>query len=642
MNIPRIFHAATGGHKTVPDEWVSATALRPLLQDDPCLVWLKHHGDQYGFKKDSGPYQFLDFIGEVGRKFEDKWLTEVAPEAVVANEEDHDVRRAVSVERTLRLMAERRPVIAKAALWWEPTGTYGTADLIALRSWLVSRFPQLAPHVRDDGPDHYVVLDCKFKTGLDTPRKKKSLRLDAVQVQLYSFMLGHLQSVVPSHAFIVCRDRPFDPLPVAVGHELGAPLDEEITDLIATHRWIVKHGARVTPWTCPLVRPNFASREDAPWSGAKKAIITERWPHTPLETLPYIGSAQAVALTAIGLRSTEEILKREPDELDLEGLPNVGASRASLIRALLKANRSGQPTVVPSDAVPIKRRTELFVDFEFLSNVNVDMVRDWPELRGREMVFAIGVGWESNDGGWQYRQLVAEAQTPDAERQMWDDFLRLLRGFGFSLQPDPDESDSVIYHWSPAERVQVRRAAERHGLSKLANLPWLDLRESFTRGEIALPGHWGFGLKEVARAVGEWSPDHAVVYPDGLGEGLSAMVAGWRAYEQTNALNTREMNLIGQYLEADCQSLWAVLRWLRSAASPPSRSSSLTRASRCICRYTSSNPLLGLDRSASNWSTSLRSTIRSVGILPPSSAYMSGKTIPKIVRQKSLTRAQWT
>jgi len=589
MNVANAFAAATGGYPTVPGDWVSATALRPLLQDDPCLVWLRYHGANHGFEKDVGEHSFLDWISEVAGQFEDEWVRRMAPEAVRANERDTDVTDAAAVRRTLELMA--RPdvrVIAKAALWLAEIGAYGTMDLLARASWLRETFPRLRACLKGER-DHWVVLDAKFMSGLDTIPKKEALRLASAQVRLYSYIVGRLQGVMPSHALLVTRDRVADPLPVEVEHEPDGPLDPFLADLIAECRHIKRFGGRYTPWTCPIVTPNWRNKKDAPWSGAKRRILEEHWPHTPLEVLPGIGHVQAAALRGLGFASIEELLARDPDGSKWAGnIPRFGPLRESHLRAILTANATGRPTPIPAEAVPRARRTELYCDFEFLSSCHPDFDRDWPELKGREMVFMIGVGWEEA-GGWRFRRFTARDESAAAEQVMWRQFLSFLRKRGVGIGRGAGD-DAVLFHWSPAERVQARRASERLDLPELEELPWLDLRESFTRGQIALPGHWSYGLKEVARAVGDWSSDHAVAYPDGLGEGLSAMVAGWRAYEQAEPRSSREMKLIGCYLEVDCRSLKAVLDWLRYEAASHGEWKASHRSARC--RRVRQNPLI--------------------------------------------------
>ena len=50
---------ASGGHDAVEEDWMPATGLRALTQEDPCLVWLKFWGRQYGFEPDPEEYSFL-------------------------------------------------------------------------------------------------------------------------------------------------------------------------------------------------------------------------------------------------------------------------------------------------------------------------------------------------------------------------------------------------------------------------------------------------------------------------------------------------------------------------------------------------------------------------------------------------------
>src|SRR5687767_8764646 len=114
-----IYRAATAGHASVPEDWVSATGLRPLIQDDPCLVWLRWHGAKHGFEQDPKEHSFLEFIGEKGRQFEATWVEKVVGRfGVQSLENDRDVRDALSLKKTLDLLDIGPAVITKAALWW--------------------------------------------------------------------------------------------------------------------------------------------------------------------------------------------------------------------------------------------------------------------------------------------------------------------------------------------------------------------------------------------------------------------------------------------------------------------------------------------------------------------------------------------
>ena len=558
----QLFLKATGGHKEVLDEWVSGTSLRALIQEDPALLWLKYHGAFYGLEEDTKEYSFLEWIGDKGRAFEAACIRNVAPEAVQAMDDDKDVRKVQGLTRTLALMARKVPVITKAALWWAPEKIYGSADLIVLTSWLYAKFPHLKPAHADGEPDHYVVLDCKFTTGLDKSDKATDLACNTAQVRMYSYMLGQLQGHhMPKAAYLVTRDRPFDPLPVPVDHFLDAPLDPFLAQQRDLHTHIKLHGHQYTPWTHDMVRCNFSNSHDEPWSGAKKKIMRELTPGGALEMLPHVGRVQAEALREQDYPSVGEMLRYMPEQLPLEKLHGIGDKTAARIRAVLRANLMNAASPVSAAHLPPRCDVELFVDYEYFTNINVDFETQWPSLEGREMIFMVGVGWEDR-GRWQYRQFVAEAETREAERAMFEKFLLFLEACGVFVSA----GNAVLYHWSNAEVWQSRAAAERLGLPQLATLPWFDLQKPAHAVPLGLPGCWDYGLKSVAKALGNVSVEHQVEWPSGLADGLSASVMGWRMYEQAEPLQSPELGMLSQYLEIDCKAMWAVLSWMRAVA----------------------------------------------------------------------------
>ena len=553
----QLFQQATGGHKEVPDDWVSGTGLRALIQEDPALLWLKYHGKAHGLEEDPAEYSFLNWIGDKGRAFEAAWIKNVAPEAVQAMDDDKDVRRVQGLTRTLALMARRVPVITKAALWRAPERIYGSADLIVLASWLYKKFPHLRRAASE--PDHYIVLDCKFTTDLDTNDKATDLACNTAQMRMYSYMLGHLQGYIPTTAYLVTRDRPFDPLPVQVEHSLHAPLHPSLAQQRDLHVHIKHHGHQYTPWTHQIVACNFKNKHDEPWHQAKKRIADYL---RPLEWLPHIRRSHVAELNRSGLTCLDQVLSMHPNAMDWEALHGIGKTTAARIRTVLEANRTGKPSAVPAALVPPRAAKEFYVDYEYLSNVNVDFENDFPAMKGREMVFMVGVGWEDRAGRWQYRQFVAAGETPEAEKAMFEEFLQFLEQTG-ALRPN---GDAVLYHWSGAEIWQSAKAAERLGIPRLAVLPWSDLQKPFHAGPIALPCCWSFGLKPVAKALGQVSPEHLVEWPESLADGLSASVMGWRMYEQPEPLQSPELGMLSQYLEIDCKAMWAVLSWMRAVA----------------------------------------------------------------------------
>jgi uncharacterized protein len=277
-----------------------------------------------------------------------------------------------------------------------------------------------------------------------------------------------------------------------------------------------------------------------------------------------VGKQQAEALAAQGYGCLEDLLTVDPAAVLFEDLPNIGATTAARIRAVLTAQRTKKPSAIPAEHVPPRAHVELFVDFEYFTNVNVDFDTQWPEMHGCEMVFMIGVGWE-DEGMWRYKQFVVPAENHEGEHDMFTRFLTFLDGQGVF---DPERT-STLYHWTSAEEWQSARAAERHGLGRLRSLPWYDLQQVFHSVPVGIPGAWGYGLKEIATALGRCSPEHQVAWPEGLGAGLTAMVMGWKAYRNPDPLASYEMGLLSDYLEVDCKALCRVLDWLRTSSCAP-------------------------------------------------------------------------
>ncbi len=45
----KLLIAATAGYDTPPPDWIPASQVRPLILEDPALLWLEYHGAQFGF-----------------------------------------------------------------------------------------------------------------------------------------------------------------------------------------------------------------------------------------------------------------------------------------------------------------------------------------------------------------------------------------------------------------------------------------------------------------------------------------------------------------------------------------------------------------------------------------------------------------
>lgn len=543
------------------------SAVRPLLLDDPALVWLEHHGAAHGYAPARSPYDFPDFLADLSARFKARWAQAMAPHAPAVCRSPDDVRDRAKALETVALLRRGEPVVLQPALWWPPARLYGAADAVAQVRWLVERYPGLRDRLADLPENIYLVIKLKFAAEVEDASKEQEVQ--RAELLLYSFILGHLQRAMPPWALLIARDRVMEPHLVPVSAALDQPLPPALDRLRETFAEIRTRGDRYTPWTDPVVAANLHNPDDT-WQPAKKHIAVERVPGGDPALLPWIGPKQKAQLAALGFGSLEALLAVDPDQVPLERCSGLGDQRRRCLRAILTAHRTGRPQPPPASLVPPRRPFEFFVDLEYLTNLHVDFEAQWPTLEGREMIFMVGVGWLDEVDRWQFEVFVAPQETHAAEREALEAFLAFLdrRTGGRYLDP----AATALYHWTAAEQWQSRVAADRHGLPAdhpLRRLPWVDLAaEVAYRAPIAVPGAWNYKLKAVARALGQLDPTYDPQWPGDLDQGKRAMVMGWKAYQAADPLASPEMALLTEYLAADCRAVANILRWMRSAAIP--------------------------------------------------------------------------
>jgi predicted RecB family nuclease len=555
----KILKRATGGQDTIADDMMPASGIRPLIFDDPGLLFLRHHGAGLGYLKDSGRYRLLPFLSKLGADFEQAYIDNEAPNAVRLLKNNREVRNKASFELTLEHLAKGTKFMWQVALWWYPEQIFGVADAVVhTSSWLYKRYPHLKPI--EDEPPHHCLIEFKFSRDLESTGKQDHLRHASSQLRLYSYILGQLQAFMPPRAYIISRDTIDSPIVVDVELKLDQPLDDELSDLRDAYLDI-KRRSDLRPWKDPEVRLNPSNKSDEPYHDAKQEILKTMIKPRSLLMLSGVGPETARKMRLHGFKDIDDLLSRDIDRLQLEKVDGIYPALAERLRATLKANKSGKASDIPSHPSLRSRDVEIMLDVEYLSSLRPDF-DEWPLLSGTPMIFMIGCGYK-RDGKWTFKRFTAEEETHEAEAKMLRKFLSFLRSQGvFDVS-----KTSALYHFSSAEVWQMRNAALRHDLPQLETLPFVDLREVFMEGPICLPGCWNFGLKEIMEALGAYAPYYRVEWPDGM-SGQAAQVAGWMAYDDDEPLKSPEMRLIAEYLEKDCVALERIFAWLRNNRQP--------------------------------------------------------------------------
>ena len=130
----------------------------------------------------------------------------------------------------------------------------------------------------------------------------------------------------------------------------------------------------------------------------------------------------------------------------------------------------------------------------------------------------------------------------------------------------------LVIHWSGAEPINFETAynsaRERHPDRAWTSPRWFDvLKRVFHAEPVVVRGAFGFGLKEIARAL----QGHCLIgtlWEDSSLDGLGAMTGAWWSYEEgrgSGVLFERVdlMRVIVRYNEVDCQVLMEVMQFLR-------------------------------------------------------------------------------
>lgn len=554
---------ATNYHATVPGNWMPATGCRALCMDSVVDVWLEFHGSRHGLTKDPRDGSFLDFLGKQGGRMEDVWIKTVIPDHVRVLEEDWEARGINAFVKSLVAMTSDAPALWKCAIWWAGFGVYGACDYLVRSDIWYSLFPEFAPD--EPEPIHWLVVDSKLTAGITDSRNSKKLSANKAQLAFYSAIVANLQGYAAKRAFLVCRDRPMNPIAIELDYEVGQPLPSYLADLRDQYLRIKLEGEQMTPWTHAEIAPNF-SHIDSPWVGAKKKLAKLM---KPLSLLPSVGANEERQLADLGYHSLDDVLTSDRPLPQFRDIKGIGDSTAKRIEAVIMANRDNRPFFGEAWEPLPKYDLTLFVDFEAVNGLNIDWSK-FPVLSGTAITTMIGTGLERR-GKFEYHQWQVNEESEAAEKQMFEDWLSWIDRVSSGRHVG-------IVHWSKAEPVLAARAAERHGLDRLKELPFFDLlARVFRKAPVGMPGAMGWSLKDVMSSIRQISPDYGVSHPEELHDGLSAMLLTWEALAQPEPWSSPQGMLLTAYLRADVESTYAIWRWALDHAPKPSVTSAVRR-----------------------------------------------------------------
>jgi len=603
--------------------WVSATQLYNYSLQDPVVDWLK----MYPYKlagSSAAPFMtasptfmpaqqisFTNFILQQGKDFERyviKFLGKKVPIKTIDAYYSQE-----SVKKTIAEMKKGTPVIYSAPIKDDKSKTYGVIDLLVRSDWvhkLVKHSP-LSNREKTKGCAlsdnyHYVVIDIKFST---LPLRADGIHIlnqdsyPAYKCQLYIYnqAVGNIQGYTPPAAYIMGRrwtstscgltSKSFD-----CDDRLGvidySDIDSDVEAKTAKGiKWVRELTENGDEWNIlPVPSRNELYPNMCRTSGYEKqkekiadAIgeITSMW---------YCGVKERERAFEAGVKSWRD----KKFKSSLIGFKN---DRGATLDAILNINRQTKDLIRPkriSKNVHILEpdRKEYFVDFETVSDIFTDFSK-LPESPRMGMIFLIGVHWKVGEDEqdekegedeqardaftldplpeerkqWRYKYFLAQSLTVTEEKRIMDEFIDLVG------------SDSILYHWSFAEKTEWNRAVVRVGASVAdeartgvvkkyndININWCDLCEVFKSEPIVLKGCYKFSLKNVASIMKK----HGLIklgWNSETQNGLDAMVRSWNSYKKCQHEDSIADDPIIQdvikYNRTDCEILGEILEYLR-------------------------------------------------------------------------------
>ena len=554
-----------------------------------------------GYERDPEPdprTDFREFVFRKGREFEIAVVRHLATlERVFAVQSGVEAVTSLEACReTFEAMRRGEPIIHQGVLRNPENRTYGAADLLIRSDVLHRLFPDAlsaaeatlgAPGLGATGW-HYRVVDAKF-TGLKLDRNwhAASEHLEyMVQVFIYNEALGRVQGYLPPRSYLLgrgwtkgkheagstnCMDRLAS---VPHNHEVQCRLLKTIADEAV--EWVRKvrgEGSGWDPLMGPMVhelRPNAGNRQHYPWRTAVTRIARE------LEDVTLAWQ--------VGLPGRDKVLRtgveRWTDPRFNAAVAGVNGAYAPVLDRMLAVNRDPVgPTVWPSvvttevEVWGEPQGIEFYVDFETVSNLDDDFAAV-PEQNGRPMIFMIGCG-HMEDGQWQFACFIADRLETSSEADIIERWLGHMECVRQRLATEVKRP--LVFHWSPAETSSMsgalKSARARNPLRQAAwpEPNWFDFLNRVVKKEpVVVRGPMGFGLKTVARSL----KAHGLIetdWPDGVTDGLGAMVATWWCADAARIqggllMDVDLMSEVSAYNEVDCRVMMEAVGFLRGRA----------------------------------------------------------------------------
>jgi len=345
--------------------------------------------------------------------------------------------------------------------------------------------------------------------------------------------------------------------------------------------------------------PNMKNKNDYPWHTIKKRIAKESEEITEILN---IGPEKRNNMVMDGIFKWSDI--------EEEDLHTYKISEKECVNNILTANK--QNIIIGIDRakeiLEVAGEIECYVDFETVTDLNesigeelfdtspgIKNSTDASDKQGQSnIIYMIGCLIRNNKTKkGEYFNYLIKTINPDNEKKVIIEWLNdLNKALNNNNLNNKTNMKIPIYHWSPAEVVQLRRVKKEYGLtpvilsetisSFIDKMHFIDLYQVFKEAKVGIPGAFGYGLKTVAKALYNLGKIKNT-WEENL-NGADAMVAAWylnnlncnnigrlddkviaKAFDPTQPTNLEDLaKEIILYNYYDCKVMEEIAEYIRS------------------------------------------------------------------------------
>jgi len=563
--------------------WIAATKTRNYFLNDHLIDWLKLYGHRRRSEsnKFTNNNTFTNYIKKKGMEFESEVVNLISTKIPVVHVSD--VYNLQSVNKTIEYMKQGIPIIHSAPVRNRKNKTYGIVDLLIRSDYINQLIDEDVPiepasaHKINAEDYYYLVIDIKYSTlKLRSDGKhllnSSLIRAYKAQTWIYNEAIGNIQGYTPRYAYLLGRrwtstckgvnkynENCFNKLGIIDFQDVDNFVAMQIKFALKWNREVIKHGVNwsINPPSRAELYPNMKADSDT-YNVKKRKLASELGELTMLWRCGIKNRKQAFESGITSWKdpncSSEKLGVKGKYGQIMDQIIAINRDEVNILPLKIQNNTGNWQQ-------PVKN--ELYVDFETFSDICLPFDQ-LPEQQKFNLIYLIGVG-RIEDGNWIYKKFICKDPTLKEEFRIMDEFANFVVDMGnpplfywhaeknfwkrssnsqFDRDLTVEEQDSIIDHW------------------KFDN--WIDMCNVFRSEPIVVKGCFGFGLKEIAKALLKHNLISTKLEAD-CANGMTAMIRAWNCYKNyTDPIIAPIMLDVIKYNEFDVKVLNAIIIYLRS------------------------------------------------------------------------------